>query len=699
MLQLSEQPEELRSIPPFSGTLDSSQKRFCDDQTNTIRLLAPAGSGKTMSLLWRCLRLVDTSQDDSYRLLLVTFTRAARDEIKERMRAQPEFAKLQDHVKATTLNSWANRRLHKQKKNLQLKTKRYDKQGVVLHNLQPVWSRFEKLQEQLTYRGKGNKASTVFDLIDTLKSLGFRHDQYDGLESLSQHLEWLGAAGMGGSLLDVRKTLHDLYLLEYGSEEEELRMMHENFMVFWCQATQQLYDQSLITFEDQKYWTLIEIESLIDQGRLSRRPHRYNAILVDEFQDINVLDLELLKSIARLNQTDLTIVGDDDQAIYEWRGASPQFIVEPERFLGKPYKTHILTTNYRSPRNIVELSARLISNNKHRVAKEINANSQDVAEIRIEQPDNLAQAMDFVVAEIRTLLDKKGFRNVALISRKRSQLIPYQIFFAREGIPFFADMDLQVLLTGAFREVKKMLSIVGRAEATSFADTDPVEDVIALCDRVRRFPVPRRNRPPLIRHLRQRSPRTLAEAVDALADHTGGLEDAPEYQEAIRGLLAATSVSEKIEAISRGFEGLRKDYVKSQDDVFFTDPPFIHLAEYARVYGDDLAGFYRDIQEATAKLAQLPTDEERYFEHWQIKIHLMTALRAKGKEFDAVFILDANDGTWPISLAVTEEEKEQERRLFYVAFTRARRRMYLLVNRSFLGEPLFPSPYLAEMGL
>ena len=549
------------------------------------------------------------------------------------------------------------------------------------------------------FRGKWNKASAVFDLIDTLKSLGFRHDQYDGVENLSQHFEWLRAAGMRASLHDVRKILHDLYLLEYGSEEEELQMMHENFMLFWCQATQQLYDQSLITFEDQKYWTLIEIESLIDKGRLSRRPHRYNAILVDEFQDINVLDLNLLKAIAHLNQTDLTVVGDDDQAIYEWRGASPQFIVEPERFLGKPYKTHILNTNYRSPKNIVGLSAKLIGNNKHRVAKKINADSQDVAEISVEQPDNLARAMDFVVAEIRFLLDKKGFRNVALISRKRSQLIPYQIMFAREGIPFYADMDLQVLLTGAFSQVKKMLAIIGRAEPADFADTDPVEDVVALCDRVRRVHLTVRNRRPPIRHLRQRSPRTLAEAVDALADPAGHLEDAPEYQEAIRGLLAATSVSEKIEAISRGFEGLRKDYVKSQDDVFFTDPPFIHLAEYARVYGNDLAGFYRDIQEATAKLAQLPTDEEQYFEHWQLRIHLMTALRAKGKEFDAVFILDANDGTWPSSLAATEEQKEQERRLFYVAFTRVRKRMYLLVSQTLLGEPSSPSPYLAEMGL
>jgi DNA helicase-2/ATP-dependent DNA helicase PcrA len=77
----------------------------------------------------------------------------------------------------------------------------------------------------------------------------------------------------------------------------------------------------------------------------------------------------------------------------------------------------------------------------------------------------------------------------------------------------------------------------------------------------------------------------------------------------------------------------------------------------------------------------------------------MTALRAKGKEFDNVIILDANDGIWPIKMAQSQEQLEQERRLFYVAFTRAKKRLTILVNQSMLGQTATPSPYIAEMGL
>ena len=96
---------------------------------------------------------------------------------------------------------------------------------------------------------------------------------------------------------------------------------------------------------------------------------RYDHILVDEFQDINPLDLALIKVIVERNQSTLTIVGDDDQAIFEWRGASPEYILQPQRYFGSPFKDYLLETNYRSPRNIVTHSQNLIAHNRNRVEK------------------------------------------------------------------------------------------------------------------------------------------------------------------------------------------------------------------------------------------------------------------------------------------------------------------------------------------
>ena len=695
---------EIPNMPgpfPYPSALDESQAAFRDDTANAIRLLAPAGCGKTMSILWRCKRLAEQRESDSAKLLLVTFTRAARDEVRARIESQSELSVLKGVLEVSTLNAWGYRVLRKRKRNLQVLEESDARKKAILSSLQTVWSEYSALKEQLSSRKKSKSARAVFDLIDQLKGLGFRHDRYESKEDLARHLAWLKTSGMQGSVRAVIKELHDLYLLEYGTEEEIVASMHENFMLFWREATMELYRQSKISFADQKYWPWIQLEKDAELGDRLSLPSRYHAILVDEFQDINVLDLELLRAISRRHRTDLTIVGDDDQAIYEWRGASPRFIIEPEKYIGTQYSTHTLSTNYRSPRNIVDFSARLISHNAARVEKRFNAAQSANADIRVQHHPELTQAIDFVRTEIRSLINQNGFERIGILSRKRCQLIPYQIGLVSEGVPFIADMDLNVLLSEAFNEVKKLLSIVGRAGAGGFSESDPTADVISLCDRVVRSRSGLRSqaRRHLGQFLRASDPRNLAQAVDLLLKPGAQLKDAPRFHKAITHLLEAETVSAMLEAISAGFEGLSQDFEKAQDEVFYSDPPFAYLAEYAEDYGTDLEAFYHDIQVATSRLALLPRDEEQAAKLWEYKIQLMTALRAKGKEFDAIFILDANDGSWPSSLALTEEAREQERRLFYVAFTRARKRIYILTGGHKTGTPERPSPYLAEMGL
>jgi len=146
------------------------------------------------------------------------------------------------------------------------------------------------------------------------------------------------------------------------------------------------------------------------------------------------------------------------------------------------------------------------------------------------------------------------------------------------------------------------------------------------------------------------------------------------------------------------------DLGKAEDDVFYTDPPFLHLAEYATRYANDYIGFIRDVRFAKEQLVYLPPFEDdagaaSAEELLKRPLHLMTALRAKGKEFETVILLDVNDGVWPSWNAATPAEKEAERRLFYVAFTRAKKRILLLVRRRLGDIKAAPSPYLAELGL
>jgi len=168
--------------------------------------------------------------------------------------------------------------------------------------------------------------------------------------------------------------------------------------------------------------------------------------------------------------------------------------------------------------------------------------------------------------------------------------------------------------------------------------------------------------------------------------------------------LNAKAVADAISVLGENFEGLHIDFGKAEDDVFFVDPPFQHLAEYAEKYGNDYGKFVDDIELDKEQLVFVPPFEEDdksnvAGEIWQRPVHLMTALRAKGKEFDTVIMLDCNEGIWPNKNAVTSEELEAERRVFYVGFTRARQKVLMLVSKSIRGKAVEPSRYLTEMGL
>lgn len=708
--------------------LDDSQKRFCKDPHPLIRLLAPAGSGKTHSLLWRCTFLSQAAgETENVRFLVFTFTRAARDELRDRLKSDPNFEPIKRFVEITTLNAWGLRRLKSRLKNLRLVSSQKDKKILMLNPLQPVWKKYPKIEQVMTdSRRKMRGAQVIMDLLDRLKSFGFHHDKHNDFRAFAQHVRWMREVGMGAQLLSIYTDLEDLEIIHsnpfanLGSflktiglntdKKSPEKQMFENFFGFWREAILQMYEMAMLTLDDQKYWAFIDLEKDIAERRFTTGVHRYHHILVDEFQDINPLDLALLKKIALVNKAKLCIVGDDDQAIFEWRGATPQFILNPDNHIEPGYKTYVLERNYRSPKNIVRISQQLIGHNRNRVSKNMQPVSTEEAQIEVVKQPSLEMSVNYVLDEVKTLLNDKEIRNIAIISRKRSQLIPYQIVFAGNDIPFYAAEDLNVLLSETFNGLKDMLALQAWSDQRIPFAPDPTESLLKLCDKVKRYPLSKKDRESLKNYLLSKRPRSLREALEELLHYTGQLKSnknqdrvmSIKFFHAINEFLCAENVADAIRAISESFEGLQKDYAKSLDDIFYADPPFSFLSEYAKRYGDDFSAFYEDVEKAIATLAKIPPDDEdqpEQDESWKCPLHLMTALRAKGKEFDVVFILDCNEGIYPIKFAETADQLEAERRLFYVALTRARKRIFLLLNENIFGKPVQPSPYLQECGL
>jgi DNA helicase-2/ATP-dependent DNA helicase PcrA len=694
--------------------LDKSQLSFCKDAAPHVRLLAPAGCGKTLSLLFRCAHLAE-KDSGRQRFLIVTFTRAANQELRTRLNEDRRFATIRDNVEITTLNSWGYRRIRNAASYPKLITDKSDRFFAVRNQLQSVWKNHEAIRLAIE-ENPNVTPGPLMEVIDAFKSLGFDHVRHTNWDDFSQKLTDLRDQGLGWKLDDLTNELTRLRVLKSkitsGGQEVAAsgdRGVYNSFFRFWRDAAAHLIDNATFTLEDQKYFAYLDERQKLEDGSLLTGAARYDHVLVDEFQDINPLDLALIKAITDRSRSTLTVVGDDDQAIFEWRGATPEYILAPGKFFGYNFKTHTLSTNYRSPRNIVDHSQMLIEHNKRRVPKEIAAYKRDNARIEIIETSGLANALETVYSEVQGIVGKGGSPSrVAIIGRKRAQIIPYQIFFAAKDVSFCAAEDLHVFLSKTFDRVLELLMIKERA-ALRVPRGQVVDDLIKLCDLTKRFPLSRADREGLRKYLQNAGPGSLLEALRALVDYEGPLKGAnPGGQislsmaTSITAFLTASTVSDALLSLA-GFGGLQADFGRAEDDIFFSDPPLIYLAEYAATYKDDYGQFIDDIEQAKDQLVFIPPFEEdgpaTTDELWKRPVHLMTAPRAKGKEFDSVILLDVIDGIWPNKNSRTPEELEAERRVFYVAFTRAMKNVIILTSTRLGNREAVPSPYISELGL
>ncbi|MBX3180312.1 MAG: ATP-dependent helicase [Candidatus Hydrogenedentes bacterium] len=672
--------------------LDLSQRSFCASKAERIRLLAPAGSGKTLSLLWRCKTIQERNAKKPQRFLIVTFTRGARDEIRHRIENDPDLAFLASHVQVNTLNALGYRHLRSQQSGLKL-VSRKDAYSIFHHTLRPLWTENATMAQVLS---SGNALNAlkgdILDVFDVLKGLGFRHQSKNLIKDFVKNTKWIESVGLDRYFANAYQSRLDKMKLY------EQHQQHD-FIHFWATATEHLLRSNLLTFADQKYHALLKLEATTVAAN-----QRFHHILVDEFQDVDPLDMNLIRTLVQIHKSTLTIAGDDDQAIFEWRGAVPKFILEPEKFLGGEFETHILEKNYRSPSNIVNHATRLIEHNEIRIPKTVQAKSTRKADISVREFATYQESCEFVMTLAKEMNQNDG-QKLAILGRKRGQIIPYQILLAASDIPFFAKEDLNIFLQASFDSLRDILLMVSRRDDRRRRAPEVVNDFVGLLDKVKRYPLNKKDRAELNAHLHTKRPRSFDEAIEALMAYPGSLKniDNERFYGPINRLLATKTVADTLNVLGEEFDGFSKDYGKamSLEDIFYVDPPFLHLADYAQRYSDDYDAFLDDLEDAISHLKAQPVpegEEQRDMDELR-SIHLMTALRAKGKEYHTVVVLDAIDGIWPSRLAKTPAELEQERRLFYVAVTRPRERLYIVSHKSMLGESTTLSPYLQEMKL
>ncbi|MCX7982130.1 MAG: ATP-dependent helicase [Syntrophales bacterium] len=386
-------------------------------------------------------------------------------------------------------------------------------------------------------------------------------------------------------------------------------------------------------------------------------------VLIDEYQDINVIQGEIADLVAS-GHRNIMVVGDDSQSIYSFRGADYRNILTfPERY--RDCRIFRLETNYRSTPEILQMANLSIKNNTRQFPKELKSVRERGKKPYLVQLRNASKQAEFVAQRIEELRQWEGieYKEMAVLYRAHYQSMELQMELVRRGIPFelrsgirFFEQAhvkdiaayLRILVNGydemAWRRVLNHVERVGPATiGRIWQEIGPSSSPLAVF---------------LSSHILDLIPRPARDGIQALQETLSGLLQGG-YERNPTGAIAY--IIEK--AYAQYLAANYADYRDRLDDL-------VHLAEYAAPF--------QSLEEFLGELALLTGPGEEGYNIDQDRVVLSTIHQAKGLEWRVVFIIWVAEGRLPLARALNDPGgEEEERRLFYVAVTRAKDHLYL----------------------
>ena len=418
----------------------------------------------------------------------------------------------------------------------------------------------------------------------------------------------------------------------------------------WNEYEKALHTEKAYDFDD----LLLKTVNLLEQNQniLERYQNIWKYIHIDEYQDTNKVQYKLANLLAH-KHSNVCVVGDVDQNIYSWRGADIQNMLDFEKQY-KGTKTLLLEENYRSTKTILEASNRIIKKNKNRKEKTLFTNNQDGENISLFSAYNEMQEAQFVALKAGELIDAGiNPKEIAVLYRANFQSRILEEVFLAMDIPY------QVLGVRFFerKEVKDILAFLSAA-----LNPDSISDM----KRIINVPARGIGKVTLLKIVEGREEELSAKVAQKVADFKHLLERIAE-------VAMSKNPSETIKFILKesGIEAMLK--TKNEEDLERLEN-IKELATLAMRY-DKLSP-----QEGIEKLledAALASDQDELKED-KNAVRLMTVHASKGLEFGVVFITGLEDGLFPhSSMGDEKRDDEEERRLFYVALTRAKKKVFL----------------------
>lgn len=443
-----------------------------------------------------------------------------------------------------------------------------------------------------------------------------------------------------------------------GQNQAEQMQLHE---------LRQAYEQCcrkrwLLDFDD----ILIYCYRLLteDSGLRDRWENRFRYILIDEFQDINDVQYQIIKLLSA-NYENLFVVGDDDQAIYSFRGADPSYM---HRFLEDYPKSRQvkLNINYRCGDRILALAARSIAHNKYRFEKEIKAGNSGENRVIATCFQNRAEELSFLTEEIMTHLNE-GLTAILVRTNRMAEQVSEACF--RRQIPYQMREKKQDFY--AQKCVVEVLSVI-----RFVAEGRNRCDFMAFMNKPVRY---------INREMLQK------ETVDLWALLEEYREDPEQYRiiQKLQQDLAMVEMLDPFGAISYIRKVMQYDCCLSPGETGEKEKEILdELLERCREFHSHTA-FLAHIAAYRSKLEQESNRKQPEADQGSAKrnpVQIMTYHGSKGLEFDTVFLPFLNSGDVPHGRNLSTMELEEERRLFYVAVTRAKKSLYLSSEGMVQGE-------------
>ena len=619
--------------------LNDVQRKSVEQIDGPVLIIAGAGSGKTRVLTYRIAHLIRQGTSP-FNILALTFTNKAAKEMKERVMHLTEAA---------------------------------DAQNLWIGTFHSVFSRILRMEsEKLGYPSN----FTVYDTIDSKNQLKAIVKEKGLDEKVYKPAIMLNRISLAkNNLISPEQYIGngDFYREDKISAKPEMGSIYKEYVHRCFKAGAMDFDD-LLTKTEQLLSMFPEV--------LHKYQHRFQYSLIDEFQDTNLLQYSIVKRLSAINEN-ICVVGDDAQSIYAFRGANIQNILNFKRDY-PDLKVFKLEQNYRSTNNIVKAANGVISNNQQQLHKKVWTGNQDGEKVSLIEAltDN---EEGYQVA--RAIFDRKANhainnKDIAILYRTNAQSrsmeealrklnIPYKVY---GGVSFYQRKEVKDLLAYFRLSVnnndeeafKRVINYPARGiglrtiekifVAANEKDTNPwrimdsenitsigiapasVQKIIDFAFMIKSFSA-------------QIKSKTAFELGEEIASSTGLLKDLYNNQSP-EGL----SRYENVQELLNGLKEFTENWAKRNAEVEENAP--------------SLGQYLQDIALLTDQDLIDPEDNNR--------VSLMTIHSAKGLEFPVVFIVGMEENLFPSQLSLnSREDLEEERRLFYVALTRAMRKAYL----------------------